>query len=116
MTREEAKAYIIRHCNPDYPNGKTEWDTAMNMAIEALRREPGEDVISRKAALALVTRSVEAIRHLPSAEPEIVRCGQCKYAEVADKEDAQDGYTCQFHRGSIWFSGSYCSWGERREE
>lgn len=51
-----------------------------------------------------------------NAQPEIIRCGQCKYAEVADKEDAQDGYTCQFHRGSIWFSGSYCSWAERRTE
>ena len=56
------------------------------------------------------------IMNLPSAQPEIIRCGQCKYAEVADKEDAQDGYTCQFHRGSIWFSGSYCSWAERRAD
>lgn len=46
---------------------------------------------------------------------EVVRCKDCKYAEVADKEDRQDGYTCQFHRGSIWFSGSYCSWAERRQ-
>ena len=38
MTREEAKAYIIQHCNPDYPNGSTEWETAMNMAIEALQQ------------------------------------------------------------------------------
>ena len=53
---------------------------------------------------------------LPSAQPEIVRCKDCKYAEVADPEDSQDGYTCQFHRGSIWFSGSFCSWAERREE
>lgn len=45
---------------------------------------------------------------------EVVRCKDCKYAEVADPEDSQDGYTCQFHRGSIWFSGSYCSWAERR--
>ena len=59
---------------------------------------------------------MEYIDELPSAQPEIVRCGQCKYAEVADKEDAQDGYTCQFHRGSIWFSGSYCSWAERRTD
>ena len=50
----------------------------------------------------------------PSAQPEIVHCRECKYAEVADIEDGQDGYTCQFHRGSIWFSGSYCSWAERR--
>ena len=52
----------------------------------------------------------------PSAQPEIIRCKDCKYAEVADPEDSQDGYSCQFHRGSIWFSGSYCSWAERREE
>ena len=58
----------------------------------------------------------KALEQLPSAEPEIVRCGQCKYAEVADAQDNQDGYTCQFHRGSIWFSGSYCSWGERRTD
>lgn len=51
----------------------------------------------------------------PHGEHEIIRCGQCKYAEVADSEDSQDGYTCKFHRGSIWFSGSYCSWAEREE-
>lgn len=51
-----------------------------------------------------------------TVEPEIVCCSQCKYAEVADSEDSQDGYTCQFHRGSIWFSGSYCSWAERRQD
>jgi len=36
MTREEARSYIIRHCNPDYPQGKTEWERAINMAIKAL--------------------------------------------------------------------------------
>lgn len=46
---------------------------------------------------------------------EVVRCKDCKYAEVADPEDSQDGYICQFHRGCIWFSGSYCSWAERAE-
>lgn len=50
----------------------------------------------------------------PTAPPEIIRCRNCKYAEIADPEDNQDGYTCQFHRGSIWFSDSYCSWAERR--
>lgn len=24
----------------------------------------------------------------------VVRCKDCKYAEVADNEDRQDGYTC----------------------
>ena len=64
-----------------------------------------------------IEQIVNRLRNDPEAEwVEIVRCGQCKYAEVADKEDAQDGYTCQFHRGSIWFSGSYCSWAERRQD
>lgn len=57
-----------------------------------------------------------SVQRLPSVQPEIIRCHQCKYAEVADLEDSQDGYTCQFHRGSIWFSGSYCSWAERRQD
>ena len=60
--------------------------------------------------------AIEYVKQLPSAEPEIIRCGQCKYAEVADSEDGQDGYTCQFHRGSVWFSGSYCSFAERRTD
>lgn len=46
---------------------------------------------------------------------EVVRCRDCKYAEVADPEDSQDGYICQFHRGCIWFSGSFCSYGERAD-
>jgi len=57
---------------------------------------------------------LDMLKNLPSVQPEIIRCGQCKYVEVADSEDSQDGYTCQFHRGSIWFSGSYCSWAELR--
>lgn len=61
-------------------------------------------------------QTVMVVNAAPTVEqPEIIRCRECKYAEVADKEDSQDGYTCQFHRGSIWFGGSYCSWAERRE-
>ncbi len=55
MTREEAKAYIIKHCIPNYPKmDKTEWDTAMGMAIEALSSSEtpnSSDSISRQAAI-----------------------------------------------------------------
>ena len=85
--------------------------------------ESCEDCISREAARDLMYHKQEPLDEydldsLPSVtpKPEIVRCNQCKYAEVADSEDSQDGYTCQFHRGSIWFSGSYCSWAERRQD
>lgn len=37
MTREEAKAYIIRLCNSDYPKGKMEWKQAVK-AIKALEQ------------------------------------------------------------------------------
>lgn len=95
--------------------------------IKTLEQEPCEDAISRQAAIDDLkgkdpsqiwdTADVEVwVNSLPPTQTEIIRCGQCKYAEVADKEDAQDGYTCQFHRGSVWFSGSYCSWAERRTE
>lgn len=109
-------------------------DTVIKMIDVLQKGEPMRDLIDRRAAIDAIRAStskytgfmememytdddaVEAIEGLPSAQPEIIRCGQCKYAEVADKEDTQDGYTCQFHRGSIWFSGSYCSWAERRTE
>ena len=39
MTEKEAIKYIIQHCNPDYPKGKTEWETAINMAISALEKQ-----------------------------------------------------------------------------
>ena len=61
-----------------------------------------------------VDQIINRLRNDPDADwVEVIRCKDCKYAEVADPEDSQDGYTCQFHRGSIWFSGSYCSWAER---
>ena len=88
-----------------------ERQAAIDAAIKA-DMENNSNVLSEKRAR-VIDRHISAVQ---SAQPEIVRCGQCKYAEVADAQDNQDGYTCQFHRGSIWFSGSYCSWGERRTD
>ena len=52
MTREEAKQFLIEHCNPMYPDrDKTQWDEAINMAIEALGETNIGDTISRKAAI-----------------------------------------------------------------
>lgn len=82
------------------------------------------EFISLKEAIATVKEAYEndemfdgyeyRLNELPSTE--IIHCLECKYAEMADKDDNQDGYTCLFHRGNIWFSGSYCSWGEKKEE
>lgn len=45
MTNNEASKYLTQHCNPDYPKGKTEWETAINMAIDALKSKLDEHEI-----------------------------------------------------------------------
>ena len=45
MTPSEARDYVIRHCNPNYPHEKTEWETAVNMAIEALEKQIPEPMM-----------------------------------------------------------------------
>ena len=122
---------------------KNRFVQALSEEIQRLQTKPCEDAISRSELLKAIDTwdkfgfehtgcfvrepkddfvtyvhyddVVKCIKGMPSVQPEIIRCHQCKYAEVADSEDSQDGYTCQFHRGSIWFSGSYCSWAERRQ-
>lgn len=129
ITAEAMKEYILAlpSTQPETPsNGSI---TCINPEKTHVRTT--DDLISRQDAIIavrshridindpkkIVRKSYEdVIRELPSAQPEIIRCGQCKYAEIADPKDNQDGYTCQFHKGSIWFSGSYCSWAERRED
>ena len=39
MIANEAKDYIIKHCNPNFSNGKTEWDQAMSAAVNALEKQ-----------------------------------------------------------------------------
>lgn len=84
MTREEARLYIIRHCNPDYPKGKTEWERAVNMAIEALQQPE-------------IVRCKDCRWH----KPDINQCGRqvcavmygddsCSYAEWINEEIEQE--------------------------
>ena len=119
--------YLKRYFGFAQPEKRTE-ERAETHARDLIDRQAAIEAIDRyykdkryitrsRTILSAICRDMKStMDSLPSVQQEIIRCGQCKYAEVADKEDAQDGYTCQFHRGSIWFSGSYCSWGERREE
>lgn len=84
MTREEAKAYIIRRCNPDYPKGKTEWEQAMNMAIKALEQpEPKWIPCSEK---------------LPEEGCEVLCCDWCGQSIIGlpyVDEEAYTGFSAQ---------------------
>ena len=78
------------------------------------------DLISRQAAIdAIFGRSHEIIKmrigNLPSAQSEIIRCKDCRYASPNGK------YGCRLVRFSIHdkdkplFSDDFCSKAERRE-
>lgn len=90
---------------------------------EALDRvptaEPCNDAISRQAAInvaleAGATRAANRIKQLPSAQPEIIRCKDCKH----HSHDAGYGYDwCNRTSGVFRVKPEdFCSYAERREE
>ena len=102
-----------------------EYLTDLQLEVEELRAKLKEaqtgDMISRQAAIDLVkSRSydlseredewamVQDVEELPSAQPEIIRCKECKYY----------GYNECFHgRGlTVAFDNTFCSYAERRTD
>ena len=81
------------------------------------------DLISRQAAIeAFYTATgdgdkadwcVGVIKELPSAQPDIVRCKDCKYY-ISDWGECT--YTSFNHRSDAWDPHDYCSCGERKEK
>ena len=87
-----------------------------------------DDLISRQAAvdaldkrfdgvpMELTTEILELRRDLreriPSAQPEIIRCKECKWYDMAKNE--ANGF-CREH-GCTFFSWDFCSWAEREKE
>ena len=105
MNKDKAMQLLERLQDPDYYQITSEAFDAIQMAIDALSADG--DTISRKAAIdALVAETIyteeelreyyeanshrnewvngiyeaiEAIKQLPSAQPEIIRCKDCKH-------------------------------------
>lgn len=59
----------------------------------------------------------EFLKGLPSAEPEIIHCGDCKYKDDGIDEDGIPFLKCLNGRS---YGGTrindYCSWAERRQD
>lgn len=52
---------------------------------------------------------------IPSKQPEIIRCRDCKHYYFADNRIPQEQrYVCDIG-GEVWQPDDYCSYGERRE-
>jgi len=125
MTKAEAIAMLKRIQEPEAwePQINQAAFEALDMAIEALSQESSEDVISRQAVLRLprnTTRNffgeiveesinVEEIEALPSAQPEIIQCRNCKFA-------SGDSRICMKFGHSPIGELDFCSWAERKTD
>ena len=79
------------------------------------------DLIDREAAVKAVywdTDAINAIESLPSAQPEIIRCGDCKHCRRERSEESAKKfgqiYYCARNVFSCPTPDDYCSWAERR--
>lgn len=81
MTTQEAIDYIKRHCNHDHPSGKTEWETAINMAIDALQKQIPKpiEITTHTKRCGNCGRQLSGIGNIHNIHPErnyCVKCGQ----------------------------------------
>lgn len=89
-----------------------------------------EDLISREAAIKAIHERAgvdgfidlpqeyvtDAIRALPSAQPEIIRCNSCKHWTQTIGEMRGFGIgRCDFHDAEYVTCNGFCYWAERRE-
>ena len=83
----------------------------LDTAIDAIIKESNTD----GAYGYMDTKSIiDLLNDLPSAEPEIVRCKDCKYSDFAWLHDGQ--LYCRKHGGCSWYKDDYCSYTERRTD
>ena len=91
-----------------------------------------DDLISRQAAIDIVQEglnkfnsgngavryAINHIKQLPSAEPQIVRCGECKFFNKSPRlwgDERTDG-SCKWIVDKLVEQEHFCSWGERRTD
>ena len=125
MTKAEAIAMLKRIQEPEAwePQINQAAFEALDMAIKALEQQPCEDTIGRQAAIDVAALSAaewdgmyvqdingrirEALEKLPSAQPEIIRCRNCKFA-------SGDSRICMKFGHSPIGELDFCAWAERR--
>lgn len=82
-------------------------------SLDCIDRQAALDALKRAEAL---TRAfgyhivIDTIQELPSAQPEIIYCSECKHAEV---DPIFHAYWCN---GNKVATDHYCGYAERREE
>ena len=87
---------------------------ALDMAIKVLEQQPCEDTISRQEAI-----DATWFEPLSSAQPEIIRCKECKYWKDSDGVyrrgfDAES--KCPLNLKKVYEGTFYCGMAERRTD
>ena len=80
-------------------------------------RDPIErqDAIDEIRKCRFVVDAIEKIIGLPSVQPEIIRCKDCKHYYFADNRIPQEQrYVCDLN-GDRWKFDDYCSFAERKD-
>lgn len=80
------------------------------------------DCISRAAAIEALSTPhgilypIRTIEELPAAQPEIIRCGDCKYFKVEHGWNCASYPICEVSPQRIIMPDDYCSFAERRTD
>ena len=86
-------------------------------AIDAFNTNLNELVVggeeNAKTVENYLNRVLDKIKCLPSAQPEIIRCKDCKYADYMD--DVKAFWCSEGGRGKTVALDDFCSYAERRE-
>ena len=73
-----------------------------------------QDAIDEIRKCRFVVDAIEKIIGLPSVQPEIIRCKDCKHYYFADNRIPQEQrYVCDLN-GDRWKPDDYCSFAERK--
>ena len=103
-------------------DGHTEKDVTRLLSLSSAQPEPGEDCVSRKSVIRLLHSGyhsksmIEEVKELPSAQPDIIRCRDCKYwrEHKYSKETKRYIPFCGFN--AIYTKADdFCSRAERKE-
>lgn len=125
MTNDEAIYTLKNTAWLGWDKQKEKVTEAVRMAVEALKRETSGDAISKQGAIDICNIVIDlwqgqlgegalvaiknAINNLPSAQPEIIKCKDCKW--YSDRERMCNDL---MGFGRYWKPDDFCSYGKRR--
>ena len=89
---------------------------------DSIYRQDAIDALDKRFDIIPMEQTTEILllrkdlRELPSAQPEIIRCKDCKHYFFADNRIPQEQrYSCALD-GDRWKPDSFCSFAERKTE